>query len=408
MAKYFVSEAFGPHLRALARVAYFKIVSKDEPLAKRFLYKLYQYIIWFLIFLYNLQHLIRVVQVRNSIEQLVDTLFILLTTLNCLGKQVAFNAKSQRVKEIFNVIDGPVFAPTKPHHLEVMKKNTVSMAHLLLIYQCGSMFCVCLWFIFPFVNRALGKEIAFTGYLPFDASESPAFELAVLYMTFTIGIQAYGHVGMDCTIVALYRQATVQVQLLRYNLEHLMDTDDENVKIEARIITKTNNERHVNKDNTYDPSDMIQRRLVDNANHYKTIASFVKEVESIFSEAMIVQFFAMAWVICMTVYKIVSLSILSAEFMSMAMYLGCMLGQLFIYCYFGTELIMESEFICQSIYCGDWLSLSPSFRRKLLLLMSYCKRPLALRTAYIIPMSLNTYIAVLKSSYSLFTFLNRN
>lgn len=35
------------------------------------------------------------------------------------------------------------------------------------------------------------------------------------------------------------------------------------------------------------------------------------------------------------------LSLLSAEFVSMAMYLGCMLAQLFIYCYFGTQLKYE-------------------------------------------------------------------
>lgn len=37
---------------------------------------------------------------------MVDTLFILLTTINTLGKQIAFNVKSRRVDDIINIING--------------------------------------------------------------------------------------------------------------------------------------------------------------------------------------------------------------------------------------------------------------------------------------------------------------
>lgn len=36
---------------------------------------------------------------------------------------------------------------------------------------------------------------------------------------------------------------------------------------------------------------------------------FTSEVETVFGEAMVVQFFVMAWVICMTVYKIAGVSL---------------------------------------------------------------------------------------------------
>lgn len=41
-------------------------------------------------------------------------------------------------------------------------------------------------------------------------------------MTVLITFQAYGNVTMDCTIVAFYAQAKIQLQMLRYNLEHLV------------------------------------------------------------------------------------------------------------------------------------------------------------------------------------------
>ncbi|KAM3962924.1 uncharacterized protein ACR2FA_003022 [Aphomia sociella] len=345
MANYSVSEAFTPHFNSLARVAYFKVKSKKETDTKRILYETYRFVLWFFILLYNLQHLIRVIQVRESTEQMIDTLFILLTTLNCLGKQVAFNVRSHRVNKIIDIID-------------------------VVFYN-------------KYIDKATFKLILFIF----------SFQLALAYMSILITIQAYGNVTMDCTIVAFYAQAKVQIQMLRYNLEHLVDIDDETIKIDARI-TKTNNERNADIHNTNDMiNNIAQKRLAIYANHYKKITGFVKEIEFIFEEAMIFQFFSMAWVICMTVYKIVGLSSL-LELISIVIYLGCMLAQFFVYCYYGTELKVESEFINQSVYCSDWRILSPGLRRQLLLLMTYCSKPVALRTAYVIPVSVDSYLAI--------------
>ncbi|KAF9411894.1 hypothetical protein HW555_009429 [Spodoptera exigua] len=367
-----------------------------------------------LIVTYNLQHVIRVIQVRHSTNLIVDTLFILLTTLNTLGKQAAFNLRSRRIDGIINIINGrydfltsslgPPSQPSRPYHVEVLKQNALVMSRLLTLYHGAIFTCASLWTVFPVVNRSLGKEVEFTGYFPFDTTGTLAFSLALAYMSVLITFQAYGNVTMDCTIVAFYAQAKIQLKMLRYNLEQLV------------VFTNTkkySSIKHQYRDQGEEET-KLQERLKKCVIHYHqivrsplSVARFTKEVESIFGEAMVVQFFVMAWVICMTVYKIVGLSICSAEFVSMAAYLGCMLAQLFIYCYFGTQLKVESELVNQSIYCSDWLILSPRFRRQLLVMMQCCGRPLAPRTAYVIPMSLDTYIHVLRSSYTLFTFLNR-
>nr|WCF43344.1 chemosensory receptor OR51 [Spodoptera frugiperda] len=394
---YSTFEGFRPHFDALGRVGYFKIVLKPISSLKRFLHNLYRFISWSLILTYNLQHVIRVIKVRHSTNLIVDTLFILLTTLNTLGKQTAFNVRTRRIDDIINIINGPIFAASKPFHVEVLKQNALVMSRLLTLYHGAIFTCGTLWTVFPVVNRALGKEVQFTGYFPFETTSTLSFSLALAYMTVLITFQAYGNVTMDCTIVAFYAQAKIQLQMLRYNLEHLV------------VFTNTNKFSSIKnqyKDEGEEKTE-LQERLKKCVIHYNQIVRFAKEVESIFGEAMVVQFFVMAWVICMTVYKIVGLSICSAEFVSMAVYLGCMLAQLFIYCYFGTQLKVESELVNQSIYCSDWLYLSPRFRRQLLVMMQCCGRPLAPRTAYVIPMSLDTYIHVLRSSYTLFTFLNR-
>ncbi|XP_021204320.3 odorant receptor Or1-like [Bombyx mori] len=399
---YTTLEAFKPHFNALARGGYLKIM-KPTSFKKPYFNAFCRVLVWFFVVLYNLQHLILVIQVRRSTERIVDILFILLTTLNTFGKQLAFNLRVHRIDKIIDVMNGVYFAATNRYHVDIMKENALAMYRILRLYHVAIFTCGILWTIFPLVNRALGENVQFTAYFPFDTAESPTFEIVLAYMSILITLQAYGNVTMDCTIVAFYSQAKTQIKMLRYDLEQLGKIDNIETKFTENIFERSSHIWKALKDEKI----KIHSKLVFCVEHYRQIVWFVKEVESIFGEAMTVQFFVMAWVICMTVYKIVGLSIYSAEFVSMGVYLGCMLAQLFIYCYYGTQLKVESESVNTSLYCSNWLSSLPKVRRQMLIMMQYCSKPLTPRTAYVIPMSLETYISVLKSSYSLFTLLNQ-
>ncbi|XP_061709803.1 odorant receptor 46a-like isoform X2 [Cydia pomonella] len=397
---YSTFEAFRPHFNALAYVAYFKIIPKPSSGVKHTLHTVYRAVVWFLVIIYNLQHVIRVIQARHSTEQAVNTLFVLLTTINTLGKQVAFNSRVERVDRLVATIEGPLFMARNTYDEKVLRSNAWIMSRLLMMYHGSIYLCGAMWGISPLVSKLSG-EVELTGYFPFDTSGWLGFGIAVAFNTIVITLQGYAHVTMDCTIVSLHAQTKVQLQMLRNSLEHLTDS-----------VGKTGREICVQSTVYKDIEDtafgvVLKKRLTRCVEHYKLIVWFHSEVEAVFSEAMIVQFFVIAWVICMTVYKIAGLSLVSAEFFSMFVYLGCMLGQLFIYCYYGTQVKAESEFINYSIYRCDWVSLSPRFRALLLILMSRGMRPVAPRIAYIIPMSIETYISVLRSSYTLLTFLER-
>ncbi|KAJ2939611.1 hypothetical protein O0L34_g14328 [Tuta absoluta] len=395
-------EAFRPHFDALARVGYHKLIPESKSSWKNNLHYAYRVAVWVIIITYNLQHIIKAVLERHSTDRIVNTLFILLTTINTMMKQLAFNIRSRRIDKVIGVISGPVFAPQNLYHEEVMRANAVEMHRLLLFYISGIFVCGSLWTIFPLVNNALGQDVDFTAYFPFDTKRSPAFYLVDAYMNIFITFQAYGNVTMDCTIVNFYAQAKVQLKILRYNLQHLADKDENGgAKFMKQDYTgyKDVDDENFNR--------ALQKKFTQCVVRYLEIKRFIPEIESIFAEALTFQIFVTAWVICMTVYKIVGLNLLSAEFLSMAMYLCCILGQLFIYCYYGTQVKTESEFIIQSAFQADWISLSVSFRRQLIILMENCKRPIIPRTAYVIPISLETYIAVIRASYTLFTFLDR-
>lgn len=57
--------------------------------------------------------------------------------------------------------------------MEKMKESALTMFRTLKLYLAGVVVCTLLWIIFPIVNRAMGEEVHFTGYIPFDTSQSP-------------------------------------------------------------------------------------------------------------------------------------------------------------------------------------------------------------------------------------------
>ncbi|RVE49289.1 hypothetical protein evm_006083 [Chilo suppressalis] len=220
---------------------------------------------------------------------------------------------------------------------------------------------------------------------------------ACSYFGIALTLQGYVNSIVDCTIVAFYGQCELQLKLLRYNLEHLTDLDD--VDLQEGTI----NENTL----SYIDDNLIKKRLVHCVKHHQKIIWFLSETQSISNEFVTLQLSVACWTICMSVYKLVTVDMFSGEFFLTIGYLNCMLMQFFMYCYHGSQVLVESEFIAESAYCSNWVDISPRSRRLLLIFMVCCTRPLVICAAKIVPINLESYLAVLKASYTLFTILHK-
>lgn len=59
--------AIKPHFDMLARLGYCKVIKKDLSPLKRRLHKCYRIVVWLFVFVYNLQHILRIIEVRKDI-----------------------------------------------------------------------------------------------------------------------------------------------------------------------------------------------------------------------------------------------------------------------------------------------------------------------------------------------------
>ncbi|XP_030763199.1 odorant receptor 67a-like [Sitophilus oryzae] len=76
-------------------------------------------------------------------------------------------------------------------------------------------------------------------------------------------------------------------------------------------------------------------------------------------------------------------------------------------CLFSTKLTKKSENISTAAYTSDWLNGSTSFKKMLVLIILRSQKPMRFYAANFFELSLTTFVAILKASYSYFALMNK-
>lgn len=69
--------------------------------------------------------------------------------------------------------------------------------------------------------------------------------------------------------------------------------------------------------------------------------------------------------------------------------------------------MFQSQKIMQACYDSDWLDYDKSMKKTLLLIMERAKRPVALTAGKFATLSLTSFVAVIRFSYSYFALMQR-
>ncbi|KAI8431926.1 hypothetical protein MSG28_004467, partial [Choristoneura fumiferana] len=92
-------------------------------------------------------------------------------------------------------------------------------------------------------------------------------------------------------------------------------------------------------------------------------------------------------------------------FIFMVGYFFVMNLQVFVPSWLGTQLRFESQELMVAAYKSDWIPRSKSYRQSIKLFLERAKHPVVITGLKIFPLSLATYISVMKMAYSCFTLV---
>ncbi|XP_046998424.1 odorant receptor Or2-like [Schistocerca americana] len=88
-------------------------------------------------------------------------------------------------------------------------------------------------------------------------------------------------------------------------------------------------------------------------------------------------------------------------------YLAAIAEQLLLYCWFGNDVLTESERLQLSAYSSQWVGASPRFRKELRLFLCRAHRPLRLTASKFYTISRETFLLLMNASFSYYAVLRQ-
>ncbi|XP_022826289.1 odorant receptor 94a-like [Spodoptera litura] len=376
-----------PHLKNLNFCGFYQLDPNSAKM-KRILHTAFMRLIFFLILLYTGQQIIKVYQDRDDLNKVMDTMFLLLTNSDSIYKQIVLWKKANRIEILLNIMKGPIFNQKKPEHQEYLLATARQARLLLRVFNTVALSTCLLWVLYPVILYVQRKPVEFAIWLPFDANLSPQFYFVAFYVWVQTSWLAFSNTTMDVFITFFLTQCKTQLSILRLDLENIVQKSKEEA-LESRK----------------DLNVVLERRFRIVLLHYDEIIKFSGVIQEVFSGAVLYQFLVSGWIICTTAYRTVNINPMSVEFVSMLMYMCCILTELFIFCFYGNEVTHESEKLIESVYALDWLEIPTEYRRAIIIFMERIKRSINLVAGDLIPLSNSTFVSVLRSSYTFYAFL---
>ncbi|XP_011882841.1 PREDICTED: odorant receptor 46a, isoform A-like isoform X2 [Vollenhovia emeryi] len=217
------------------------------------------------------------------------------------------------------------------------------------------------------------KRLKYREWIPYDYSSYMIFCITYVQQLLSGGYGAIINVAIDSLMFGFLMHICCQIEILEYRLK----------KVSSNELTVGYCVRHHNR-----------------------IFEYAQIVNIRFEKIVGFQFMASTTVICCNLYQL-SQSSLNVNSIGIFGFICCMLAEIFIYCWFGQKIKSKSIQLTDSIFQIKWPMLSISVKRNLLIIMQRALVPIEFSVAHIINMNLDSFVALLKTSYSVYNLLIR-
>ncbi|XP_047503804.1 odorant receptor Or1-like [Pieris napi] len=325
-----------------------------------------------------------VVQVWGDIPLMTAAFFLLFTNLSLSLKIFNLVLKRETIRTIVNNCEQELICEKRETGKKIIARFNRQARLQLFTYIALAAGTVLGW-----AASAEKNQLPLRAWYPYDTTQSPAYDLTYIHQCVAVGLSATVNVSVDTVVTSLVALCCCRLQLLALSLQTLFDD----------LPLQTTGLLHP----SVEP--VAWDRLRECIQQHQTTLKATVFLQRCFSLPVLAQFTVSVFIICATAYQ---LSVETANFIrtaSMIFYLVVMMYQVFVYCYQGNEIQVESEAVCDAAYVSEWLVCTPRMRRALVLLMTRTRCPVILSAGGLVNLSLKTFMGIIKASYTFFTVL---
>ncbi|XP_076377253.1 putative odorant receptor 85d isoform X3 [Megalopta genalis] len=281
----------------------------------------------------------------------------------------------ENIAALIDTLQTEPFAPVSDEELEIRTKFDKSAEKTAKVYTT----VLEVWAVWTVVGTLLmnfaSRTLLYRVWLPFDYTSATMYSLVSLHHSLATIVCVTISVAYDGLFAGLLVHIYSQFEILRHRLRNVHRNEIDSVKHCAR--------------------------------HHDQIYKLASMVNDEFRSVMFVQFFVSSTILCFDLYQM-TLTNLDSNLIDVLVYSTCTLSQIFYYCWFGNEVKLKSLEVPDMIFESEWTSLSNNTKKILLMMMRRATVPIELSSLHIVTVNLETFKALIKMSYSVFSLLQRN
>ncbi|XP_012230984.1 odorant receptor 46a-like [Linepithema humile] len=342
-------------------------------LFKHIIYKTYAMFLVSALYIFSISQFMNMIfNVENS-DEFTNSLYMMLTVFVAGYKQVYMWVDRKNIMVIFNVLNEKPFAACETREVMIQQKFEKIIQNSILRYLFIVLMAIVSTILTSLVTEFKKGNLTYKAWVPFDYSSFVIYILVYIHQL--IGMATSGIVNVACegVICALLLHICCQLEILEYRLTKMTQNQD---------------------------------ILRDCISHHIRIFEYAYAVNNMFAKIIALQFAVSMLVVCSNLYRL-AMATDYVTLISLSLYTGAILTQIFIYCWFGNEVKMKSLQLANNIYNMEWSMLNKSNKKGLLLIMKRATIPIEFNSMYIITMNLESFVALLKMSYSAFNLLHQ-
>ncbi|XP_059051791.1 odorant receptor Or2-like [Achroia grisella] len=221
-----------------------------------------------------------------------------------------------------------------------------------------------------------------SSWFPFDKTKKPGYIIASVIH---ILMSTYGALAIGaCDMFAITVLTFIKGQLIILNKKCI------------KIFASDNNSES-----------NILEAIRDCHGRHNILLKIYRLYDSLLSPVMYIYVLICSVMICCNVVQFTSTDISAAQKLWIVQYTFYLISQLFLFCWHGNQVLIESINVDRGVYRSDWWKGDVQTRKQILLLSGKLKKKFIMHAGPFTVLSVPTFIDILKASYSFYTLFSQ-
>ncbi|CAL1676378.1 unnamed protein product [Lasius platythorax] len=342
-------------------------------LCKQTVYNAYTIFISLLLLTFLLPQLMDIILNVDNPNEFTNTLYVMLAMVIACCKMLSLVMNRKNIEILTDALIEKPLRPLEPDEIEIQQKfdniiQTYSIWYAITVeVTCG---CMTLTSLFTDFRRG---DLAYREWIPYEYSSSIMYYIIYFRQLISLTAASIVNIACDCLICGFLLHIYCQIEILECRLKKCLRD---------------------------------RGNLGECIHQHNRIYKFAYTVNEKFRTIIAVQFTVSMLVVCSNLYQLATTT-LSAEFIPLILYTCSMSSQILIYCWYGNEIKLKSIQLSDEIFGMDWINADIKVKENLIMIMNRSLIPIEFSSAHVLTMNLDSFVKLIKTSYSAYSLLQQ-